>query len=467
MKKFSINKKLNFILIAITSIMLILLGAIITLLFNKSYNEKNISNIQQQIGGVEESIENYLNQQEGSYTQLKEILKNACLATNSESIVIDRLGYVFLVYGNDYDELLYSKLEINESKENINNELMYNEKININNNKISAYIKTINDEDSIDGYIIMIPKAENDKWNNMLFIWVAVILEILISAFVISFATKKYVSEPINILNNTANKISKGEVEKRVEVRCDNEIGQLAKSFNIMAEALEQSDIKRRDFISNVSHELRSPITSIKGFIGAILDGVIPRDKENYYLKIVYDEIDRLARLVNDLLDISSMEAGKFNLTITEFDINQVISLCILNLENKIKDKGLNVKATFHENRFYVLGDRDRIIQVVTNLIENAIKYSDDNGYIKTNVYSKGVKIYVDIFNSGEGIDEKDINMIWDRFYKGDKSRTNKLSTGLGLAIVKSIIFQHNEDIWVKNIEGKGVSFIFTLKKSH
>ena len=214
MKKFSINKKLNFILIAITSIMLILLGAIITLLFNKSYNEKNISNIQQQIGGVEESIENYLNQQEGSYTQLKEILKNACLATNSESIVIDRLGYVFLVYGNDYDELLYSKLEINESKENINNELMYNEKININNNKISAYIKTIYDEDSIDGYIIMIPKAENDKWNNMLFIWVAVILEILISAFVISFATKKYVSEPINILNNTANKISKGEVEK-------------------------------------------------------------------------------------------------------------------------------------------------------------------------------------------------------------------------------------------------------------
>ena len=205
----------------------------------------------------------------------------------------------------------------------------------------------------------------------------------------------------------------------------------------------------------------------LKGIIGGILDGVIPRDRENYYLKIVYDEIDRLARLVNDLLDISAMESGKFNLAITEFDINQVISLCILNLEHKIKEKGLNVKATFHDKRAYVLGDRDRIIQVVTNIIENAIKYSNDDGEIKIDAYSKGEKIYVDIFNSGKCIDEKELNKIWDRFYKSDKSRTNKLSTGLGLPIVRSILSQHNEDIWVKNIEGKGVSFIFTLKKSH
>ena len=164
---------------------------------------------------------------------------------------------------------------------------------------------------------------------------------------------------------------------------------------------------------------------------------------------------------------MSAMESGKFNLAITEFDINQVISLCILNLEHKIQEKGLNVKATFYNNRAYVLGDRDRIIQVVTNIIENSIKYSNDDGKIKIDVYSKGEKIYVDIFNSGECIEEKELNKIWDRFYKSDKSRTNKLSTGLGLPIVRSILSQHNEDIWVKNIEGKGVSFIFTLKKSH
>ena len=131
------------------------------------------------------------------------------------------------------------------------------------------------------------------------------------------------------------------------------------------------------------------------------------------------------------LLDISAMEAGKFNLSITEFDINQVISLCILNLEHKIQLKGLNVKVVFHEKRCYVSADRDRIIQVVTNILENAIKYSNDNGEIEINVMYKSGKIMVEIFNSGENINEKDINHIWDRFYKSDKSRTNKISTGL------------------------------------
>lgn len=207
-------------------------------------------------------------------------------------------------------------------------------------------------------------------------------------------------------------------------------------------------------------------MTSIKGFIGGILDGVIPKDKENYYLKIVYDEINRLVRLVNDLLDISAMEAGKFNLQQIEFDINGVISLCILNLESKIKSKGLNVKAVFDEKRNYVFADRDRIIQVLTNLLENAIKYSDDNGQIEVNTYTKGEKTYISIFNSGDNIPQEDLKNIWDRFYKSDKSRTSKLSTGLGLPIVRLILSQHNEDIWVNNVEGKGVKFTFSLKRS-
>lgn len=241
----------------------------------------------------------------------------------------------------------------------------------------------------------------------------------------------------------------------------------MAQSFNRMARSIEQSDNIRKEFISNVSHELRSPITSIKGFIGGILDGVIPRDKENYYLKIVYDEINRLARLVNDLLDISAMESGKFNLNISEFDINQTTSLCILNLENKIQTKGLNVKATFHEKRCFAIGDRDRILQVMTNLLENAIKYSEDNGQIEVNISTKGEKIFVSIFNSGDILSENDLNHIWDRFYKSDKSRTNKISTGLGLPIVRLILSQHNQDIWVENVEDKGVRFIFTLQRNN
>lgn len=465
-RKESINQRIIVTFISVTSIVLIFLGSIITILFNKNYHSTKLSNLEKQMGIIGNSINKYLNQQDGSYSQLKEIIKMACISTNTEAIITDRLGYVYLVNGEDYQDLMYSKIKLNTESLSSNIEFK-KEVFKTDNASIKGYVKAIYEDGEIDGYMIMVMQNESERNFNMFIIWITVIIEIIISAIVIKIVTKQIIIRPIDDINNVAKRLAKGEVEKRVVVNCNNEIGELAESFNMMAESLEKSDTKRREFISNVSHELRSPITSIKGFIGGILDGVIPRDRENYYLKIVYDEIDRLARLVNDLLDMSAMESGKFNLAITEFDINQVISLCILNLEHKIQEKGLNVKATFHNNRAYVLGDRDRIIQVVTNIIENSIKYSNDDGEIKIDVYSKGEKIYVDIFNSGECIEEKELNKIWDRFYKSDKSRTNKLSTGLGLPIVRSILSQHNEDIWVKNIEGKGVSFIFTLKKSH
>ena len=465
-RKESINQRIIVTFISVTSIVLIFLGSIITILFNKNYHSTKLSNLEKQMGIIENSINNYLNQQDGSYSQLKEIIKMACISTNTEAIITDRLGYVYLVNGEDYQNLMYRKIKLNTESLSSNIEFK-KEVFKVDNVSIKGYVKAIYEDGEIDGYMIMVMQNESERNFNMFIIWITVIIEIIISAIVIKIVTNQIIIRPIDNINNVAKRLAKGEVEKRVVVNCNNEIGELAESFNMMAECLEKSDTKRREFISNVSHELRSPITSIKGFIGGILDGVIPRDRENYYLKIVYDEIDRLARLVNDLLDMSAMESGKFNLAITEFDINQVISLCILNLEHKIQEKGLNVKATFHNNRAYVLGDRDRIIQVVTNIIENSIKYSNDDGEIKIDVYSKGEKIYVDIFNSGECIEEKELNKIWDRFYKSDKSRTNKLSTGLGLPIVRSILSQHNEDIWVKNIEGKGVSFIFTLKKSH
>ena len=465
-RKESINQRIIVTFISVTSIVLIFLGSIMTILFNKNYHSTKLSNLEKQMGIIENSINNYLNQQDGSYSQLKEIIKMACISTNTEAIITDRLGYVYLVNGEDYQNLMYSKIKLNTESLSSNIEFK-KEVFKVDNASIKGYVKAIYEDGEIDGYMIMVMQNESERNFNMFIIWITVIIEIIISAIVIKIVTNQIIIRPIDNINNVAKRLAKGEVEKRVVVNCNNEIGELAESFNMMAECLEKSDTKRREFISNVSHELRSPITSIKGFIGGILDGVIPRDRENYYLKIVYDEADRLARLVNDLLDMSAMESGKFNLAITEFDINQVISLCILNLEHKIQEKGLNVKATFHNNRAYVLGDRDRIIQVVTNIIENSIKYSNDDGEIKIDVYSKGEKIYVDIFNSGECIEEKELNKIWDRFYKSDKSRTNKLSTGLGLPIVRSILSQHNEDIWVKNIEGKGVSFIFTLKKSH
>lgn len=296
-------------------------------------------------------------------------------------------------------------------------------------------------------------------------IWISAVLAIIISCIVIYYLSQKIIINPLKNINYVADKISKGEVEKRVHIKSKDEIGELAKSFNTMADSLEKVENNRREFISNVSHEIRSPITSIKGFIGGMIDGVIPAKKQNYYLSVTYSEIQRLTRLVNDLLDLSAIEAGQFKLRIEEIDINEIIRLCVIKFETKINSKKLKVDVLLEDDKLYVAADKDRITQVVTNLIDNAIKYSNNGGNVKISTKVKGEKVIVSIYDDGPGIPEYDLKHIWDRFYKVDKSRTSKMSTGLGLSIVRSILTQLGEDIWAENKESGGIVFKFTLKR--
>ena len=469
MKKNSIVRKLIITFSSITGGVLILVGLVLTVGFYRLSNEKLVDTLNKQLDVVSEALGSYLNYQDGTYDEVNGLLKIACLTNDMNGIIVDRLGYVYMVSSNEYSSLKYTNIDITNFNMNTNENIVY-KKISINNDYnsiVGAFVKPIYSNNQLDGYIIMVENEPVNEKRTIFIIWISIILAVIVTGAIVKYFAQLLLVKPIEEINNAAKRLAKGDVQERVKVVGKNEIGELAESFNKMAQSIEQSDNIRREFISNVSHELRSPITSIKGFIGGILDGVIPRDKENYYLKIVYDEIDRLARLVNDLLDISAMESGKFNLNISEFDINQTISLCILNLENKIQTKGLNVKAIFHEKRCFAIGDRDRILQVMTNLLENAIKYSDDNGQIEVNISTKGEKIFVSIFNSCNILSENDLNHIWDRFYKSDKSRTNKISTGLGLPIVRLILSQHNQDIWVENVEDKGVKFIFTLQRNN
>lgn len=295
-------------------------------------------------------------------------------------------------------------------------------------------------------------------------IWMSAIIAVVMSSIVIYFVTQKILVKPLQEINYVADKIAKGEVDKRVVVKSNDEIGELAKSFNSMADALEEVENKRRMFISNVSHEIRSPITSIKGFIGGILDGVIPEEKHDYYLSIAYEEIQRLTRLVNDLLDLSAIESGNFRLRIEEVDINEIIRLAVIRFEPKIMEKKLKVDVLLEGDKLMVAGDKDRLTQVITNLMDNSIKFAPVSGNINIKTYIKGPKAYVTIYNDGPHIPDNEIKYIWDRFYKSDKARSSKESTGLGLSIVRSIISQLGEDIWVENREPKGVAFTFTLK---
>ncbi|MDF2987786.1 MAG: histidine kinase [Eubacterium sp.] len=283
-------------------------------------------------------------------------------------------------------------------------------------------------------------------------------------AIVLVYVFSLRFTKPLKQINNAARIIAAGEFRNRLSVKGDDEIGQLASSFNQMVDDLQKVEEMRRGFIANVSHELRTPMTSIRGFIEGILDGTIPSGKHEDYLIIVRDEINRLNRLVNDLLDLARMEAGEIKLSIKPFDINELIRLSVIKNETLITTKNLEIEANFDTENMLVTGDRDSIERVVINLLHNAVKFSNENGRIIFETAKNKDKVFISIQDNGIGIDENEQKRVWDRFYKSDKSRgKDKTGTGLGLAIVKNIINEHKQEIWVESEIGKGTKFTFTM----
>lgn len=474
MEKKSVINKFLVTFYAITLVVLMIIGSVISAWLNfRDSNEKS-ELIEKYVEIIEDTTLVFLNENTNlSYEELRTTMKMMKISLNVDSIILDGQGYVYAVSDSEYNYLKYNKLDISNSDYASLKlgKLVKHEFKDKENEKFGAYAKALHDEnDDINGYVYLIANDVSAQYTGGLYqiIWFLLFIGFMLISVVSFYITKKSIKDPLMEINGAAQRIAKGEVSKRIYIEGKDEIGQLATSFNLMAESIEEADNIRRDFISNVSHELRSPITSIKGFITAILEGVIPKDKENYYLHIVNDEVSRLSMLVNDLLDISSLESGKFNLNMTQLDINEIITLCAIKLENKIKSKNMDVNIIFDNRHEYCHGDRERLIQVLINLLENAIKYGSENGKIEIESYTKGDLVYISIFNDGELIEKDNLNKIWERFFKDDKSRTNKVSTGLGLPIVRLIILQHNNDIKVENIETKeknGVKFTFTLNR--
>lgn len=296
-------------------------------------------------------------------------------------------------------------------------------------------------------------------------IWMSAFFAILISAFIIYYFSEKILIKPLGIINQTAKSISRGDFDKRVKIESDDEIGDLALSFNYMADSVQSLEDMRKNFIANVSHELRSPMTSINGFISGIIDGTIPQEKWLHYLSIVHDETKRLIRLINDILDLASLESGEFSLQIGVFDINELIRERVIKFEDKINKKSLKMDVVLVGNKVKVKGDRDRIDQVMTNLIDNAIKFVPSEGKIEIRTVMKEDRLLISIFNNGKTIPKDEIKYIWDRFHKVDKARSKGGGTGLGLSIARQIVNQHKQTIWVES-GSKGTVFTFTLNVS-
>ena len=289
-------------------------------------------------------------------------------------------------------------------------------------------------------------------------VWVAIAA--LISVI---FITDKIVS-PLKQMSDAARSFSQGKFDVRVPVKGNDEVAELAEAFNNMAASLEKNEEMRKAFLANVSHDLRTPMTTIAGFIDSILSGAIPPEKQNDYLEIVSSEVKRLARLVNSLLDISRIQAGDRKFVKVPFDICEMSREIIISLEQRLEAKKLDVRFEPEEDKMYVNADRDAIYQVLYNICDNAVKFSKEGGIYRISHIKRDNKIYTAVYNEGQGIAKEELPFVFDRFYKSDKSRgLDKTGVGLGLYIVKTIVNSHGEEIWVNSAAGEYCEFVFTL----
>lgn len=285
----------------------------------------------------------------------------------------------------------------------------------------------------------------------------ALVLGVIVSIFLARSQTR-----PIREINNAVSEFTKGHLERRVSLHCGGELGQLGEAINKMAFELATLEASRKSFVASVSHELRSPLTCIQGYIQGLSDGTIPPEERQKYYKIVMDEAQRLTKLVHDLLELSRFESGKFPLNRTRFDINELVRIALIGFERRIEEKHLAVAVSLSDEPCYVNADADRIRQVLNNLIDNALKFLKDGGTLSVGAKRDGRRVEVTVADDGPGIAQEDLPFIFDRFYKADKAHTSGMGTGLGLSIVKRILDQHESEIRVRSVPGETV-FCFTL----
>lgn len=288
----------------------------------------------------------------------------------------------------------------------------------------------------------------------------------LAAVIAVYFITEKIV-HPLKAMTGAAKKFAKGDFSARVTVYGKDEVAELANAFNNMAQSLDSLEKMRNSFLANISHDLRTPMTTISGFIDGITSGAIPPEKHEYYLGVISAEVHRLSRLVSQILDVSRLESGERKFNFTDFDVAEVARIILISFEQKIEDKHLDVSFDTDSDEMIAIGDKDAIYQVLYNLCHNAIKFSREGGKFSIKLSrTQGKKICVSVFDEGQSISPEDEKLVFDRFYKTDKSRgLDKSGVGLGLYISKTIIDAHGENIWVESKENESTEFFFTLKE--
>ena len=313
-------------------------------------------------------------------------------------------------------------------------------------NDVLSVIAPITSDFKIRGYVVIHLPMESIRAdaNGMLNIsYMLLVILIVLSLIILLFFTE-YVYRPLRHIIAAAEQYALGNMHYPISIEREDELGYLSASLGYMAETIARAEDDQKKFIANVSHDFRSPLTSMRGFLEAMLDGTIPPDRYEHYLKVVLGETERLTKLTNGLLTLNNLNTGGILLQRTDFDINALTGRIL-----------------------YVNADLEKIQQVLYNLVDNAIKFSRPDSEITIDTTEKGDTVFVSVRDNGIGIPKEDQSLIWDRFYKTDLSRgKDKKGTGLGLSIVREIIRAHNENINLVSTEGVGSTFTFTLRRS-
>ncbi len=413
---------------------------------------------------------------ENFYVSLNGMISVVSHAVLGEAYVCDAEGNVFTCSCGEWindKTCIHSKSTIPEAILNNTADGSFFEVGNLGGRFQSTYYTAATPfyapDGTLNGYVFISSPASHlqSMWSELSDIYILCAAVPLALLFIFLFIMTKRITRPINMMSNAAVSMSKGDFSKRIPVNGNDEIANLAETFNAMSNSLTQLEGMRRSFIANVSHELRTPMTTIGGFIDGILDGTIPPEKQEYYLGIVSVEVKRLSRLVQSMLSLARLESGEQKPNPTELSLTDLACEIFLSQEQRIEAKNINIEGLDVGNEIKVTADRDLIYQAIFNLADNAIKFTPEGGTVSVSVATESNDLVsFAIRNDGKGINPNELPFIFDRFYKSDKARSaNKDGTGLGLYIVKTVVDIHKGNVTVSSQPDSFTEFKITLPK--
>ncbi|MBN2878887.1 MAG: HAMP domain-containing histidine kinase [Clostridia bacterium] len=462
----SVYSRMLITYIMIAAFILLLQSVILVQLYKQSYSQMTADSTVEQAEQIAKIIASQHYSQPYSAPLVLSTLE--AYETSSTNLwLVDENGIVF--QANSEDKLHMNKKDLAESLEKVFN----GETVVINREatsvasglKMTVAVPVVFEDDSIRYAIYMYRAIDSTQGLDYMFyrhLLISTFITILVSGLLVLISSK-HITLPIKQLNKMCIDISNGNFETHIHTSGHDEIEQLATSFNTMAQNLKRHETLRSSFVANVSHELRSPITSIHGFAKGLLDGTIDEKDRDKYAKVIVDESMRLKKLINELLDLSQIESGEFPLHLSQFDINEHIRRVLIRYIDRIEEKNIELKVSLSDDFCMVFADIDRIDQVIVNLIDNALKFTPEKGTISIWTKTDEEKVLVGVSDTGCGISKEDLDYIFERFFKSDKAHSNKIGSGLGLSIVKKILDQHGETIFVRSDPNQGTKFIFTL----